>query len=47
LGASPFLAIIAAGMTGIFLFKGLAMEADGKETGNMFHVKHVQTFLSP
>jgi len=47
LGANPFLVIIAAGTTGIFLFKNLAMETDEKETGNMFHVKHVQIFLSP
>jgi len=39
--------VIAATMAGIFLFNGLIMETDGKETGNMFHVKHVQTFLSP
>jgi hypothetical protein len=47
LGVSPFLVIIAATMAGIFLLSGLVMETDGKETGNVFHVKHVQTFLSP
>jgi hypothetical protein len=33
--------VIAATMAGIFLFNSREMETDGKETGNMFHVKHV------
>ena len=47
LGTSPFLVIIGAGLAGIFLFKGLAMGADGKETNNLFHVKQVLIALPP